>query len=91
MTEYIERESVLEIIRKQSVGTYRGEPCYPDEISRTFREVRKIPAADVAPVVRGKWIHSKFTPHDQCSICEKWVPTMQNFKYCPNCGAKMEG
>lgn len=55
MAEYIERESVLEIIRKQSVGTYRGVPSYPDEISRMFREVSKIHAADVAPVVRGRW------------------------------------
>lgn len=37
MAEYIEREAVLEILRKQTVGTWRGVPCYPDEISRTFR------------------------------------------------------
>lgn len=54
MAEYIEREAVLEILRKQTVGTWRGVPCYPDEISRTFREVSKIPVANVAPVVRCK-------------------------------------
>lgn len=51
--EHIEREAVLEILRKKSPGTYRGMPCYPDEISASFREVNKLPAADVVEVVHG--------------------------------------
>lgn len=43
MAEYIEREAVLEITKRTS-GDY----------ATAFAEIRKIPAADVAPVVRGR-------------------------------------
>ena len=49
-----------------------------------------IPAADVAPVRRGRWIatHDEFC---SCSVCKypvyvAWGQT----HYCPNCGAKMD-
>ena len=98
MAEYIDRESVLEIIRKQSVGTYRGVPSYPDEISRMFREVSKIHAADVAPVVRSEWeilADDSGNEYMRCKQCGEefydgdndTVDTKHNF--CPNCGADM--
>lgn len=49
-----------------------------------------IPAANVAPVVHGRWIatHDEFC---SCSVCKypvyvAWGQT----NYCPNCGAKMD-
>ena len=58
-----------------------------------------IPAADVAPVRRGKWIHSEIEDDDWGRIFHKWTcsvcgysvghnPTGEN--YYPNCGAKMD-
>ena len=53
--------------------------------------LRSIPAADVRPVVRGRWIETKTGFH--CSACKakakgtKDGALLSNF--CPNCGADM--
>lgn len=60
-------------------------------------EIEDAPAADVAPVVHGRWI-----PHDRvfgddflvCSKCQfvsEDRSTRRYYHYCPNCGAKMDG
>lgn len=38
----------------------------------------------------GKWIKSNIGGAKVCSICQAHMG-LSNFKYCPNCGAKMEG
>jgi len=51
------------------------------------------PAVDAAPVVHGRWVISPGSPWPigDCSVCgERHIGT--NFaKYCPNCGARMDG
>lgn len=61
-----------------------------------------IPAADVTPVVHGRWIgidssfwkptHSSdipvFRKTYRCSECRRKTAIAEN--YCPNCGAKMD-
>lgn len=57
------------------------------------------PAADVAPVVHGRWIGAPLCGNDscRCSECGSWHNIHANLrgeimqKYCPNCGAKMDG
>ncbi len=54
--------------------------------------LEKLPAADVAPVVHGRWIpfHSKISGDIQyCSACE--IGFAAKADYCPHCGAKMDG
>lgn len=92
MTEYIEREAVLEILRQKSPGTYRGMPCYPDEISASFREVSKLPAADVVPM----------DFHERCLEIEiqkrlaieqkhgRWIERSYALWYCDKCGYEIE-
>lgn len=56
-----------------------------------------IPAADVAPVVHGRWV--KPVPGDgenYCSVCKAEQPWFYGYgyfepDYCPNCGARMDG
>ena len=59
------------------------------QAAKVLREVSDAPAADVDPVVHGRWIAS----HDEfcaCSICKYPVYVGWNqTNYCPNCGAKM--
>ena len=51
--------------------------------------IKSIPAADVRPVVRGKWITVKH-PLYECSICGAvYQDVGYGFNYCPNCGADM--
>lgn len=90
MPEYVEREAALEITNRVSdrmLSVSLG------------RKVMNLPAADVAPVVHGRWIYEPETMYTKsgfrCSVCRVplWcspdVP--QAFLYCPNCGADMRG
>ena len=53
------------------------------------RELDAIPAADVAPVVHGHWIHRKNWGKWVCSACSSEEDRPR--KRCPECGAKMRG
>lgn len=79
--------------------------CYKmQELCKTIDEVFKIvPAADVAPVVHGRWIAQKgdetltengfvHGPRYSCNNCGWGVccATKLDFNYCPNCGATMD-
>lgn len=79
MAEYIEREAALEIIKRTS-GDYAS----------AFAELRKLPAADVASVVHGRWIDDRDSMI--CSECGmKWNycdNDVGDFCYCPNCGSR---
>ena len=84
MDEYIERELAIEALS-------RGEGC--GNVCR--RAIERILAADVAPVVHGRWEPG----NPICPVCggnkvkdldaDIWCAWMPDF--CPNCGAKMDG
>ena len=84
MAEYIEREAAIEAVKH---AWAKGlEPSQYIEI---------IPAADVAPVVHGRWIEQEkytFGVMYDCSICDNRIlDNGHSWNYCPNCGAKMDG
>ena len=96
MTKYIELEALKNRFAKRlvwlkkdihdeySLGLYDG--CEYD-----IKLIDEIPAADVAPVVHGRWImhDDEFGLTCECSVCD--IETMGNGNYCRNCGAKMDG
>lgn len=90
MTEYIDREDVREMMRMEFDDDYADEA------------VDRLPAADVAPVRHGRWTESEdeyyYLSIAACSEChEEWCfeteedVELLNYRYCPNCGAKMDG
>lgn len=84
MTEYIEREKVL-----SKAAPLAG--CFSNMISAY--DVIMIPAADVAPVVHGRWLCGDYYDiGDVCSECD-WDSQMTHpsYRYCPSCGARMDG
>lgn len=62
------------------------------------RVLADTPAADVAPVLHGRWILER-EPNGKpycfhCSVCDSdyhYIGIMAVSDYCPNCGAKMDG
>ena len=61
------------------------------------KRLDEVPTADVVEVVHGRWVrptkigHRSYNiPH--CSVCNG-VPcgVDEHTKYCPNCGARMDG
>ena len=91
MAEYIKRENVLAEIDefvKQNIA--HGFPVDVFDIEMMKKMVEKLPAADVAPVVHGRWVNGC-----QCSVCgDRHGPYNSRhrpyYNYCPNCGAKMD-
>ena len=88
--EYISREAALTALQDSDLF---------NTTERQLRAIRELPAADVAEVVHGRWIDGAedFTcgnHNAECSICRcyvSWDGCDEDFNYCPNCGAKMDG
>lgn len=82
---YISREAAIETVK-----FYEAE-C--DPIPRAIDSLEQIPAADVRPVVRGKWKHdgSDWKNRFICDQCGyKWFFEAEESHFCPNCGCAME-
>lgn len=86
MAEYIEREAALSAVYE----------TYLEYLSVVQNAVRNIPAADVAPVVHGHFVHDgpRFD-HGvdwwHCSNCGRLASGVETrFDYCPWCGARMD-
>ena len=90
MAEYIEREALLADIDAAMENAGMGYV-----VGQTLkRYVKRVPAADVAPVRHGWWKTNSDRPDSLiCSVCkcgfDMWKHDPHN--YCPNCGAKMDG
>ena len=82
MAEYIEREAMLHKMKM--------------DIRPPFAVARDFPAADVAPVRHGRFVHDgpRFdgaVDWWHCSSCGGLVSGVETrFDYCPYCGAKMD-
>lgn len=90
MDEYIERGAFIEAVKD-----------IPMWGSVAAMLADSIPAADVAPVVHARWIHSRYEDCSEqfelvkCSQCNHEAYAMAFYvrggNYCPACGAKMDG
>lgn len=94
---YIEREALRETL----------DTAWPLYIATEIDQLIELaPAADVAPVVHGEWLNytGDFSTAEcnQCGElyevspdekpCEDYFSAFKQFyKFCPNCGAKMDG
>ena len=88
--EYIRREDALRAVQRQR-GANRS-PAQNEMLNRIKTDIIRAPAADVAPVVHGKWGDNGIAGSMlvKCSVCG-FDCGANSFSYCPNCGAKMDG
>ena len=92
MAEYIEREALIADIDAAMDNAGMGYV-----IGQTLkRYVKRVPAADVAPVKHGRWETvidcDEFwgeLDYYKCSLCGKMELRDSQTLYCPNCGADM--
>lgn len=86
MDDYIKREQALKLI--ESGGTWGWSK------NALYDEMKNLPAADVAPVVHGKWERLNNTQKHFCSECgmdfDLYACFRKLYNYCPCCGAKMD-
>ena len=101
MDKYIECEAVLAMIRPDDPNDERCAVTVETAKRLIRHALTAAPAADVAPVVHGRWIHSRYEDCSEqfelvkCSQCNHKAYAMAFYvrggNYCPNCGAKMDG
>ena len=90
MAEYMDKDELLSYLYNLQ-----------DEPHDIAIEIAQFPAADVAPVVHGKWISKEDDFFSErtwaCSACDTWfvledgTPEENEYNHCPHCGAKMDG
>lgn len=107
MDDYISRKAAIDYIRGQSEEWQKafeelgGESgIYADAYNDLAEDFYRIPAANVAPVVHGRWLKPHWALGRQrvCSVCHNTVrmPSFDSggsaeYPGCPWCLAKMDG
>ena len=81
-----------EFINREDLKNDIAKSTEPFNTGSVFRAINRQIAADVVPVVHGRWVEYQIPPIICCSNCD-WATGIEekNFQYCPNCGAKMDG
>lgn len=92
MAEYIERDDALLALSYYHIGKPEPDDIIPAVLETARKSIAKINAADVAPVRHGRWVDNGIPDSmlDGCSECG-FSCGAYGFRYCPNCGAKMDG
>lgn len=83
MAEYIDRVEYCE----------KHCRCSNEYCDRQSCPIWKAPAADVAPVVHGRWnvVEGRRLDNAICSNCgRRFQAYYEAYRFCPNCGAKMD-
>ena len=96
MDEYVKRAAIMEFpIRKDHCDKERANEHFILGIESVLEYVENLPAADVAPVVHGEWLlrHIGAGHYWECSVCHTnpCIYVTEHTKFCPNCGARMDG
>jgi hypothetical protein len=100
MAEYIERDALRQaVLESQHDNSHpRGwaHIAHDCEHAHFVAMIDRFPAADVAPVVHGRIVGSleDVRYRRRFSCCEEDATMITQWvwpKYCPNCGAKMDG
>ena len=102
MTDFIDREAAINelnelfTICRETMPNENGKHyVVEEELCVFYNRLSNIPAADVRPVVRGRWVEDWETGCSECSNCGDGF-LWEDFKgvaawnFCPNCGAEME-
>ena len=84
----ISREAAIKALRQWGVAI---------STERAAAEIEHLPSVQTQ-VVQGRWEFPVFTdnedgldPRVKCSVCGGVEAAFARWKYCPNCGAKMDG
>lgn len=94
MAEYITKEAAINAVENAPIELFQSEW---EEIEEA---INAAPAADVVPVVHGKWVHPHWKNSDfcyDCSVCGneamhreyRWRDK-KIYPICPNCGARCD-
>ena len=84
--DLISREALLDTLAREW-------PTITD-VDDYYYFVKDAPAVNAVEVVHGRWEWRNTNEYTQiltCSVCSRTEGDDEHHKYCPNCGAKMDG
>ena len=84
MADYISQEAAIALT---------DQHCFETSYDAVWmeEELRKLPTADMRPVVRGEWLEpDNDYGYLVCSVCEERSPNDERWNFCPNCGADIK-
>lgn len=101
MSDYIDRDKLIKHIKDLPTWWVDYSALCAYCLTKAITSIEEAPAADVQEVKHGEWksFHSEDTLYGSyyCSACGHGqdigmiISLTTEFKYCPNCGAKMDG
>ena len=96
MVEYIQRSYIRKMAMFEMTYTMETKT----DAAVVLRMIDDAPAANVAPIVYGKWIQPHWKNNNYCCDCSECGGEAMHRDYqwnkngiypiCPNCGAKMQ-
>lgn len=101
---YIEREAIMQKFADHVERSNNSDFAQVPTWNQAVQIVEDFPAADVRPVVHGRWVQTggKYSRHKTidrriltCSVCGNFLSMdgvnagRGDANYCPNCGADM--
>lgn len=99
MAEYIERNRLVKHY-ENCIDEVKNTNGITEDFEICLKALKNQPAADVAEVRRGKWefinqstnyLEPPIGDMCKCSECNFKIDVSETlFKFCPNCGAKMD-
>ena len=95
--EYIRKVDAVDTVPKERIVEYMDEfgAGYNSCRNDILGSIESLTPADVAPVVHGEWIeiknHNNTTIALRCNKCRQSPKHAIRSRFCPNCGAKMDG
>lgn len=106
MAKYIEREAALALVMPDDPTDEKAAVTIATAKKLVRKVLKDTPTADVVPVVHGKWLNFYGDYRTaECSVCANQHEVTfdgesngalfdgfkQFYKYCPSCGARMDG
>ncbi len=84
----ISRQAVLDTLMKCEEPCEDRQDFYLDSTTEFEEKIKELPPVNPKQKI-GHWIKSSIGGAKICSICQAHMG-LSSFKFCPNCGAKME-
>ena len=96
MRGFILKQQALDAVRVGFKRYYSRDGQFATPYDSILDTIGLIRCTELTPVVCGEWIESDHGSYI-CSVCgEDWMltdgtPSENHMRYCPSCGAKMDG
>ena len=86
---YFEKESFISMLESKAKMTIM--PGVANGFYSAIKMLEKLPSADVAEIIHAKWEICSDGYYPYCSHCKSEPENGVRSKYCPECGARMNG